>query len=275
MEFFENLARDNQDLLDNVNIIYDAEALTASREIIRKSLQGHSVSLDQQAAMIRSEMGKCSLADAVIAGSEQEAAIYKSHGLDNIHVLGHKIDATPSNNDFINREGLLFVGALRDEGSPNVDSLLWFCINVLPMIEKKVKNIRVYVAGDLGAPSLFTIQKENIHFLGKVKDLKEIYSQCRVFIAPTRFAAGIPHKVHEATASGIPCVTTELLANQLQWTHEKELLVGNTSELFAEECIRLYKDQRLWENIRDHGLNAIEEDCSETTFRNNLQSIFN
>ena len=274
MEFLRSLAKDNRGLLDNAKIIYDAEALTASREIIRRSLQGRGVTSDKQVEMIRSEMEKCSMADSVIAVSEQEAQAYKNHGMQNVHVLGHKISANPGDNTFINREGLLFVGALRDEGSPNVDSLLWFCINVLPLIEKKLENIKIYVVGDLGAPSLFTIKKENLSFLGQIKDLSEIYNRCRVFIAPTRFAAGIPHKVHHATANGIPCVTTELLANQLRWTPEKELLVGKTSYAFAAECIRLHEDQNLWENIRKNGLKAVEKDCSEANFRDNLKSIF-
>ncbi|MBE65572.1 MAG: glycosyl transferase family 2, partial [Gammaproteobacteria bacterium] len=273
MEVFENIIGGDKSLLENVNIIYDAEALTASREILRKSLHGQYVSKNQQVAMIRGEMDKCRMADSVIAVSKQEAETYRDHGIKNVHVLGHRIVPNPGSNNFIDREGLLFVGALRDDGSPNVDSLLWFCINVLPLIQEELK-IKIYVVGDLGASSLFTIQKENISFLGKVKDLNVIYNQCRVFIAPTRFAAGIPHKVHEAAASGIPCVTTGLLAEQLQWTHEKELLIGNTSEKFAAECIRLYRDQRLWEDIRKHGLNAVKEDCSKATFRNNLKSIF-
>ena len=49
---------------------------------------------------------------------------------------------------------------------------------------------------------------------------------CKVFIAPTRFAAGIPHKVHEATANGIPCVTTELLANNSIGPGERTYLIG-------------------------------------------------
>tara|TARA_B100000579_G_C22588116_1_gene736744 strand:- start:269 stop:829 length:561 start_codon:yes stop_codon:yes gene_type:complete len=183
--------------------------------------------------------------------------------------------ANPGNNSFINRDGLLFVGALRDEGAPNVDSLLWFCINVLPLIERNLPRIKVYVVGELGAPSLFTIKKENISFLGKIKHLDEIYNQCKVFIAPTRFAAGIPHKVHEAAANGIPCVTTELLAKQLNWTDGEELLIGDTPDEFAAQCLRLYGDQKLWKNIREQGLSAINNDCSQTNFQKQLKSILN
>ena len=275
MEAFEDIVMKEKQFLEDVKIIYDAEALTASREILQASLLGQGISSEEQAVMIKNEVDKCAIADSVIAVSEQEAEVYKRHGIESVHVLGHMMTANPSNNSFKNREGLLFVGALRDEGSPNVDSLLWFCVNVLPLIEKNIPEITVYVVGELGAPSLSTVKKENINFLGKIRDLNDIYNQCKVFIAPTRFAAGIPHKVHEATANGIPCVTTELLAKQLDWTGGEELLIGNSPDEFSSQCLRLYSDQKLWEDIRQRGLSVSANDCSETNFKKQLKSIFN
>ena len=95
-----------------------------------------------------------------------------------------------------------------------------------------------------------------------------------MFIAPTRFAAGIPHKIHEAAANGLPSVTTSLLAQQLGWKDSKELLVGDTPEAYAAQCIKLYQDEKLWQDVRDAGLAAIVEDCSQETFRKNLAGLF-
>ena len=58
-----------------------------------------------------------------------------------------------------------------------------------------------------------------------IDDIRPFYNQARLFVAPTRYAAGIPHKVHEAAAYGLPIVTTSLIAQQLGWKHETELLV--------------------------------------------------
>ena len=101
-----------------------------------------------------------------------------------------------------------------------------------------------------------------------------MYNISRVFIAPTRFAAGIPHKIHEAAANGLPSVTTSLLAQQLGWKDSKELLVGDTPEAYAAQCIKLYQDEKLWQDVRDAGLAAIVEDCSQETFRKNLAGLF-
>ena len=145
-------------------------------------------------------------------------------------MLGHTIASEPGSNHFKQRDGLLFVGALRDEGSPNVDSLLWFLINVFPLLEQAIPGIQLNVVGDNSAPSLATISKPSINFTGRLDSIDQMYNSCRVFIAPTRFAAGIPHKVHEAAAKGLPSVTTALLAKQLGWQDGKELLIADTPE---------------------------------------------
>ncbi|MDD9890065.1 MAG: glycosyltransferase family 4 protein, partial [Gammaproteobacteria bacterium] len=274
MAFLQEILEADSSLIAGAKLIYDAEALTAAREIMQKQFFKQFVSENEKDELISKEMQHASLADTVIAVSEKEAAIYRQHNIKNVCVLGHTMKIIAGENEFTEREGLLFVGALRDEGSPNVDSLLWFTVNVLPLIEKSIPDIKLYIAGDSSASSLASIDKVNVSFLGRVENLDDIYNSCRVFIAPTRFAAGIPHKVHEATARGIPCVITPLLADQLGWQHEQEVLVGTSPEEYAEQCIRLYQDKALWQSVRDAGLDAVAEDCSEEKFQSNLNSLF-
>ena len=274
MEFFNHCLSLNPDLLGDAKIIYDAEAVSAPREILRMEFLGEAMSAKDQAKLIDKELQQSKLAGKIVAVSNNEAEIFKRHGYSDTVVLGHTIASKPGSNGFMQRSGLLFVGALRDEGSPNVDSLLWFLINVFPILEQAIPNIKLNVVGDNSAPSLATIGKDNINFTGRIDSIEEIYNISRVFIAPTRFAAGIPHKIHEAAARGLPSVTTPLLAQQLGWKDSKELLVGDTPEGYAAQCIKLYQDEKLWQDVRDAGLAAIIEDCSQETFRKNLAGLF-
>ena len=274
MSIFKELMEAEETLVGNTKIIYDAEALTASREIMRKKLNQQLISEQEQTDLFANEIEKAATADVVIAVSKKESETYREHGIENIRVLGHTLQSSPGDKEFSAREGILFVGALRDEGSPNVDSILWFIVNVLPLIEKEIPDINLYIVGDKGAQSLASIEKTNVSFLGRLENLKEIYNNCRVFIAPTRFAAGIPHKVHEAAAMGIPSVTTPLLAEQLDWQHEKELLVGENPGCFAEQCVRLYRDESLWRSVQYAALEGVTKDCSADQFQQELKSLF-
>ena len=189
-------------------------------------------------------------------------------------MLGHISHPVDNPAPFERRSGLLFVGALRDDGSPNVDSLLWFIVNVLPLIRAALPDIQLTVVGDNFATALAAIELDNVTLTGRIDDIDAYYDAARVFIAPTRFAAGIPHKVHEAAGKGIPSVVKPLLAEQLSWEDGKELLSAESAEEFAAACIRLHSDAALWNSLQANGFAAIERDCSEAQFRNALQELF-
>ena len=99
-----------------------------------------------------------------------------------------------------------------------------------------------------------------MRILGRVEELTPLYARARLLIAPTRYAGGIPHKVHEAAAQGVPVVATPLLAAQLDWTDGQELLVGETPEAFAGACARLLREGDLWQAIRDRALARLAEE---------------
>ncbi len=256
------------------NIIYDAEAVFAGRELLWRELQGELIDEDEKKRVLAGELELADKASAVITVSAAEAELFRAHGRDRVVVLGHGMEPAGPPAAFDGRRGLLFVGALKDEHSPNVDSLLWFACNVLPLVEREIADLQLHVAGNTGAPSLASIERPNIHMKGRVEILDGLYRDCRVFIAPTRFAAGIPYKVHEAAARGIPAVVTPLLARQLGWRHEQEVLVGDGPESFAEQCLRLYRDAGLWERLSAAAREAVARDCSEQRFRETLESLF-
>ncbi len=76
-----------------------------------------------------------------------------------------------------------------------------------------------------------------------------------MFVAPTRFSAGVPLKVLEAAAYGLPVVATDLLREQLGWEAGKHLLASPASDAdaFADHCVRLATDQALWRSLRAGG----------------------
>jgi len=274
MEIFNNIVDQDPALLEGSKVFYDAEAIFALRDIMQMELLGQAISEDEKQKLIAKELDQARNAEKVISVSRMEADLYKHASYNNTVVLGHALQAEPGNKEFDERSGILFVGALRDEGSPNVDSLLWFIINVLPIIEQEIPDIELYVVGDCSAPSLKTIECGNVQFLGRLDSITSTYNDRRLLIAPTRFAAGIPHKVHEAASRGMPSVTTGLLAKQLGWKHGKQLLVGDGAPNFAKQCIRLYRDEKLWRRVRSAGLQSISHECSDEKFQATLRGLF-
>ncbi len=260
-------------LIKGASLIYDAEAVVARREAMRLRLRGEEIDERREREMIDAELRRARAADVTVAVSEEEAGLFRRAGVRDTRVLGHAVAPAPTPKAFEERAGMLFVGALRDEESPNIDSLLWFAAHVLPLLRKEIPGITLHVVGDRGAPSLSLLEQDGIRFAGRVETIRE-YDDCRVFIAPTRFAAGIPHKLHEAAARGLPAVATPLLAGQLGWRDGVELLTAEDADAFAAQCARLHRDGALWRALRGRALEAVAADCSERTFREGLEALF-
>ena len=275
MERFNKVVQADRSLIDQAVVIYDSEALTAPREALALRLAGQPVSVEQEQKMIAAEVELARDANRIVTVSEAEADTYRQAGFNNVMVLGHKAAAAPTPRRFADRIDFLFVGALRDDNSPNVDSLIWFCDRIFPRIRQLLDdNVSLTVIGDSSAPSIRRLATPKVRFMGRQDSIEMFYDRARVFIAPTRFAAGIPHKIHEAAAHGIPVVATGLLTRQLGWTHGEELLSADAEHDFADQCVKLYSDPALWQSVRENALAALERDCSPQTFNDRLKEMF-
>ena len=108
---------------------------------------------------------------------------------------------------------------------------------------------------------------------GRVEDLASWYDRARVFVAPSRIAAGIPLKVLEAAANGIPAVVTPPLAAQLGWTPGEELLVGETPDAIAEAVLRLYSGESLWSGLQSRALARVSGEHGMEAMKRALSAI--
>jgi glycosyltransferase involved in cell wall biosynthesis len=261
-------------LLSGAKIIYDAEAMFTLREVEQLRLEGKAPSPFTVQKMIRDEVGLTARADVVVSVSKLESDLFRENGSRHVVTLGHALEPIPGDRPFADRVGLLFVGAVYSMRSPNADSIQWLDQRIMPQLHKLTgQPIQLILVGPMLDSLKQRCNDRYCRFLGCIDDLRPIYDQARVFVAPTRFAAGIPHKIHEAAAHGLPTVATGLLATQLGWTGERELLVADSSEDFASACQRLYTDGQLWHQVRDGAIEAVKRDCSVQSFSDHMKAI--
>ena len=263
-------------LFSGLKIIYDAEAIWSIREIQRLKIQRKSIPEKVAAKCIDNEVALAKVSHTILAVSNQEAQYFKNARYNDVHVLGHALAANPTRKKFEERKDILFVGRMEEDGTPNVDSAMWFTSEVLPLINADRKErVKLYLIGKNGAKALRKINSPDVVLLGAIDDLTDWYNNFRIFVAPTRFAAGIPLKVLEASAHGIPVVLTPILAKQMSWRHEQEVLVGDTAAEFAGQCKRLYNDKELWQQLREKAINRIVSEHGIIHFENCLEKVLN
>ncbi len=157
--------------------------------------------------------------------------------------------------------------------SPNEDAALFLCREVVPALRK----LRQWDAGIVIAGARIpdhvrlAAAAQSVTCYSDVSDLTTLYDDARVFVAPTRYAAGIPLKVVEAAARGVPVVSTPLVASQLGWQTGREILAGAGPADLADAIARLWDDENLWQTIRASALERIAAEYDPVVFRSALQ----
>jgi glycosyltransferase involved in cell wall biosynthesis len=248
--------------------------LIAPREALGRALEGAPVDKIREQQELDREIALTAGATLLIAVNEYEAEQFRAATSIPVRVIGHRLEVAPSIAAFDERSDILFVGLLDHDGSPNTDSIVWFVQEVMPELDRLLgSDYRLKLAGRNASKRIQSLGGPRIELLGRVDDLTFCYDAARLFVAPTRYAAGLPQKVHEAAAFGLPCVTTSLLARQLGWKSGVELIAADNPTDFAAACARLYTDEELWRQLRLSAIRRIKQDCDPLEFSRTVGDI--
>jgi len=255
-----------------LRVVYDAEAVVAPRDLLLSQARPRAPA---PAMSLRDEMSLTRKADTIVAVNEAEAGMFRSAGRTDVRVLGHCVDVDLSPAPFESRTNLLFVGRLAEMDSPNVDAVEWFIEYIMPLLNRQLGNDYCVDLVGLCADELRHRYAHHgrLRFHGRIDDLTPHYANARLFIAPTRFAAGIPIKVYEAAARGVPVVTTSLLGRQLGWVDGESIMLADSPQAFAQACAALYHDVQRWSAIREAAVQRVRHECGRPAFLQRVQDL--
>lgn len=252
LEALRPLRERRPDLFAGMRLVYDAEALFALREIAMAGVQGRPLPAAAAKARLRAELALADGASDVLVVSERDARHFEAAGY-RTHILSHGIAVRRDAPGPAGRSGLLFVGALHP-GTPNEDGLLWFVQEVMPRLRQRLgRDTVLSVVGVCQSEKVAALAGEHVKVLGPQDALEPHYDAARVFVAPVRFAGGVPAKVIEAAASGIPTVASALLVRQLAWRDGLDVIGARDAAAFAAAVARLLTDNAAWQRQQDAG----------------------
>ncbi len=251
-------------------IVYDAEAICAIRETLKaKHHKTHKV----LQWSIEEEINLANKADSIVSVSQKEQQMFKDYGCQkDVHVIGHPVVADFSSKGFDDRKDILFVGGGIAPGMPNEDALLYFLKEIFPEVEKQT-DAKFHIVGRINSPKIKCLQSERVILHGFVEDIEPFYNDCKMFVIPHRFSAGIPWKLHEAMGKGLPSVVTSLIGEQAQVENKKEAMVAQDSHDFSNKIIDLYQDKNLWNSLRSNIREYLKLHCDPKLFTQELSLI--
>ena len=190
-----------------------------------------------------------------------------------VSVLGHSIARKQTVPRFDDALDIVIAGAFSQPDGPNADGLLWFDEYVRPLLGD-MTEFQFVIAGSRAAQFAAAARlKHPYKIISDPADMGAVYRGARLMVAPTRFAAGIPMKVHEAASYGVPVVMTDLLARQLGW-NARGIASASADPLEMAALVKtLASDRIAWDIAQETQLSLVEQDCDPAEFETRIRRI--
>ncbi len=125
----------------------------------------------------------------------------------------------------------------------NVDGVIWFIENVLPLVQEIYPDATLQLIGK-NPPAIFNnYSGGGVEVLGFVPSVKEYLSKANVYIAPLFVGGGIRIKILEAMAMKLPVMATPVSAEGIKAGEEDGLYVSDNVQISADYINQLFSDK--------------------------------
>jgi glycosyltransferase involved in cell wall biosynthesis len=236
---------------------------------------GALYSLIQWKKLSRYEAMICRLADRVVAVSEADKRALQRlvPGLE-VTVVPNGVDTEFYNDQFpmtndqvrighwdlvIGHSSLVFTGKM--DFRPNVDAVVWFCQEVLPLVRRRIPDVRFYIVGQSPHRRVLRLADDPVVTVtGYVDDVRPYIASACVYVVPLRMGGGTRLKVLEAMAMGKAIVSTSLGCEGFEGlVSGRELFIADAPEEFAQRVVELLDDTSRRERLGWAARRFVEE----------------
>jgi sugar transferase (PEP-CTERM/EpsH1 system associated) len=211
---------------------------------------------------------------SLVCSREDRDYLREERGIGNVALLPNGVDLETfsGNHDYSSSRTLLFTGNM--DYAPNVDAVIYFATEILPLIRKTVPDAQFVIAGQRPVKKVLALAGADIRVTGFVKDLATCYATAAVVVAPLRFGAGTQNKVLEAMAMGVPVVSRNIGFNGLNIHSGEGVILAMETEAFANACVRLLQSETERRRIGEAGKAAVRRQFDWDVIAARLEGYF-
>lgn len=138
---------------------------------------------------------------------------------------------------------------------PNIDAITWFVKYCWSNILMELPKAELLIVGSNPTSEITSIEKKNpsIKVTGRVNSVFEVLNKASVSIAPMQSGSGMQFKILEAMACAVPVVCTSIGIGDIKAIKDKDVIVTDTPNEFAQKVVDIVKSQRQNDRIGKNG----------------------
>ncbi len=129
---------------------------------------------------------------------------------------------------------------------------------VWPKIKRSLPNSKLWIIGK-DAKSFFANLRSKEVRIDEVDDVRVIYQQASILVAPIYGGGGTRYKYLESFASGLPVVTTSIGIRGIDVKDGEEVIIRDDPEDLADAALKLLSDAILYKKIATNAKKMVAE----------------
>jgi len=160
---------------------------------------------------------------------------------------------------------------------PNADGIRWFFNEVFPLIRKRLPDATLTIIGKNPPQDFLDLaarEPDTVKITGYVPDLIPYLEQSSLMVVPVRAGGGMRVRILEAFAYAMPVVTTTIGLEGINAELEKDVLVADTADDFANQVSELLENVSLQEKLSTNGRHLAETKYDWQVVLSGMSSIY-
>jgi polysaccharide biosynthesis protein PslH len=215
--------------------------------------------------------------------SDEERVLLQTRcGVDHVTVIpnGVDIDAHAAEESDVVAHGsgppgerIVFVG--RMDYHANVEGVRWFSRHVWPRIRARRPGAIFQIVGGHPVPAISRLARAGeIEVTGFVTNVRPYVQEASVVVVPLRVGGGTRLKILEALALSKPLVSTTVGAEGIEAVPDRDLVIADRAEEFADEVVSLLSQPERREALGDAGRRLVQSKYNWERIVKGLETIY-
>ena len=152
---------------------------------------------------------------------------------------------------------IVFTGVM--DYAPNEDAALHFAEDIFPLVKAKRPEVQFWIVGSGPTERVKALTRiSGVHVTGKVEDVRPYVRSATVFVCPLRVGSGVKNKILAAMAMQKATVATSMSIDGLDLADNREVLLADEPQAFADKVVRLLADQKAAQQLGGNGLARVQ-----------------
>lgn len=213
--------------------------------------------------------------DAILAISFVDEHFFNSLGFNHqVHTFPVALNLENYHHDYklSPNKSVGYIGSM--DWRPNIEGVDWFLEQVWPSILQLGSGITFHLAGKNIPDSYRFLANDHVIIEGRVDNAMEFIARQHVMIVPLHSGSGMRVKIIEAMALGKCVIATSIAAEGINYHHDRDILIADSSDHFYKQILRCFTDKALINRIGAGARKLVEKGHDQKKFGEKLIKVY-